>query len=143
MPFIIDVSKIVYQPGAYANAFGVQCVALVTGAPVKKGSKRAPGTSQWRNGIKVKTASPSDIAEGTVIATFTSAGTYPTRSEGNRHAAVYVSHSENGIVVIDQWVSKPTASKRTLRYAGDDSARSVDKGDHYYVVEVAEATPAE
>jgi hypothetical protein len=103
------------------------------------GGKEVPATTRWRKGDKVKSAAPTAITPGTVIATFTPAGTYPTRSEGQRHAAIYVSHSDAGVTVIDQWEAKTTPSQRTLGYAGDDSPRNVNKGDYYYVVEERDA----
>jgi hypothetical protein len=71
--------------------------------PPAEGSKNPPGTSKWRKGIQVKIADASSIKKGTVIATFTPGGTYPTASEGQRHAAIYLSHHSDGIKVLDQW----------------------------------------
>lgn len=137
MPFIIDVEKIQLTPGAYTGPWGTQCVALAQLGPPATGSQVPPGTSQWRRGISVKTAAPGVIAKGTVIATFTPAGMYPNKSEGNRHTAIYLSHDSFGIRVIDQWDTKSTPSERTLTFVGSDTPRAVDKGDHYYVVETS------
>ena len=145
MPFIIDVSKIKFEENAYKGDWGTQCVALVQMGPPAGGSSNPPGTSQWRRGIRVATAAPDEIKKGTVIATFTPAGTYPNGAEGNRHAAVYVSHDSTEITVIDQWASdppKPTPSQRVLKFVGYDKPRAVDKGDHYFVVELT-ITPLE
>lgn len=138
MPFIIDVDKIRKEPGAYSNQWGTQCAALVQLGPPAKGSKTPPGTSKWRKGNRVKTGAPGTIKKGTVIATFTPGGTYPTKSEGNRHVGVYVNHDLHGIKIIDQWASKTTPSERTLKFVGDDKPRHVDKGDQYYIVETEE-----
>lgn len=137
MPFVIDVDKINKTAGAYTGPFGTQCVALVQLGPAAAGSVNPPGTSLWRKGIRVLTAALSEIKKGTVIATFTGAGTYPSASEGARHAAVYLSHDTNGIKVMDQWATKKTPSERTLTSVGIDKPRAVDKGDHYYVVELS------
>lgn len=139
MPFIIDVDKIQKTAEAYKGPWGTQCVALVQMATPAAGSQNPPGTSMWRQGIWVHGAGPGVISKGTVIATFTDAGLYPTGTEGSRHAAVYISHDVNGIKVIDQWVGKATPSERTLTFVGFDVPRAVDKGDHYYVVELTAA----
>jgi len=137
MPFVIDVDKISKTPGAYTSSDGTtQCVALVQLALPTAGSSNPPNTSLWRRGIKVQTAAPSAIMKGTVIATFTPAGLYPSGSEGQRHAAVYLSHDPNGINVIDQWANKTTPSERVLKFLGPEQPRSVNYGDHYYVVEL-------
>lgn len=140
MAFVMDADKIQKTPGAYTGPWGTQCVALVQLGPPADGSQNPPATSQWRKGIRVATAAPDEIKKGTVIATFTPAGTYPTASEGARHAAVYLSHNTEGIKVIDQWASKTTPSERTLKFVGYDQPRAVDKGDHYYVVELTQAS---
>lgn len=136
MPFIIDVSKIKYEANAYSGDWGTQCVALVQMGPPAAGSSNPPGTSSWRRGISVKSAPANTIQKGTVIATFTPAGTYPNKAEGSRHAAVYISHDSKGITVIDQWDTKTTPSQRVLSFVGDDQPRAVDKGDQYFIVEL-------
>ncbi len=136
MAYIIDVDKIQLTPGAYTGPWGTQCVALGQLGPAAAGSSNPPGTSSWRRGISVKTAGPMVIARGTVIATFTPAGTYPTASEGSRHMAIYLSHDSFGITVIDQWATKSTPSQRVLSFQGGEPRRAVDKGDEYYVVEL-------
>src|SRR5688572_25418470 len=140
MPFIIDADKILLTPGAYTGPWGTQCVALVQLGPPAAGSQNPPATSLWRKGIRVATAAPEEIKKGTVIATFTPAGLYPTGSEGARHAAVYLSHDTGGIKVIDQWIGKDAPSERTLTFVGYDKPRAVDKGDHYFVVELTAAS---
>ena len=136
MSFVIDVDKIKKEPGAYAGSWGTQCVALVQLAQPTADSLNPPATSLWRRGIKVQTAAPNAIKKGTVIATFTLVGLYPSGSEGQRHAAVYLSHDPNGITVIDQWATKTTPSERVLTFGGPEKPRSVNHGDHYYVVEL-------
>ena len=136
MTYILDADKIDTSPGAYVSASGsTQCVALVQQGPVAAGSSHPPGTGDWRKGVRVKTAAAGTITKGTVIATFTSAGTYPSESEGNRHAAVYLSHSDKGIAIKDQWNALGCVKQRSLRYDGEGSSRNVNRGDEFYVVE--------
>ena len=139
MPYIIDADSIKKETEAYKGPWGTQCVALVQLGPAAAGSSNPPATSTWRRGIRVMTAPYGSIKKGTVIATFTEAGLYPTGDEGARHAAVYLSHDSEGINVIDQWVGKAAPSERKLKFVGGDAKRAVDKGDHYYVVELTAA----
>jgi hypothetical protein len=136
MPFVIDLSKLRMTENAYTNASGeTECPLIVQQAVLLDPTRPVPKTVFWRAGRRVKTAQLGAIVPGTAIATFTAAGTYPTGSEGSRHAAVYLSHDANGIRVIDQWVSKSTPSARTLPFKGGD--RSSNTGDHFYVIETA------
>lgn len=141
MTYIIDVDKIDQTDNAYLSpiknkngeSIGTQCVALVQAAPPAAGSSNPPNTSLWRPGLWVRGSANGTIKKGTVIATFLN-NIYPTTSP--RHAAVYLSHNEKGITVIDQWVGKPKpGNTRPLTYRGVDN-RSVDNGDLYYVVEL-------
>jgi hypothetical protein len=134
MPFIIDVERVkLNESNAYKNAFGAQCAALVQLAPVLRGTA-VPLTRYWRRGTKVKNLAVTQIEKGTVIATFDENGRYPSTQ---RHTAIYISHDLTGITVIDQWLDKPFASQRQLKYKGN-SVRTVNDGDHYWVVETEE-----
>lgn len=141
MSFVIDVNAIQYTPGAYSNKWGAQCAALVQLAKPIAGSSNPPRTSEWRKGFHIKVAQPGQIKEGTAIATFTEAGTYPTKSEGNRHAAIYLSHNQDGIWVIDQWdPGKITPGKRFIEFSKDgfwwEFPRYVNSADHLFVIAV-------
>ena len=149
MPFLIDISKIDKTAHAYdsvikknGETIGTQCVALVQQGPVAAGSVRIPITKEWRQGIQVHGAPQNAIEKGTVIATFIN-GYYPETDP--RHAAVYLSHDDKGIHVIDQWVGKDTPSdSRPLNFRPLPDKRrldvsDVDNGELYYVVEL---TPA-
>jgi len=59
-------------------------------------------------------------------------GIYPNQAHGN-HAAIYVSHDEQGITVWDQWRGR-SVTQRTIRYKAGDNDPSND-ADFYYVVE--------
>lgn len=140
MTYIIDVDKIDYSDNAYMSplkkdgvSIGTQCVALVQAAPPVTGSSNPPSTKLWHPGVWVHGSQQGTIKRGTVIATFLN-NIYPLTDP--RHAAVYLSHDENGITVVDQWVGKPKpGNTRPLTFRGVAN-RSVDNGDLYYVVEL-------
>lgn len=90
------------------------CVSLI------KRCSRAPSTAQWRPGAKVLSQAPGSIVPGSIIATFKN-GRYPSR-EGY-HAAIYISHSEQGIWVWDQWVGK-AVHRRFIRVRNDGAQAS-------------------
>jgi hypothetical protein len=134
MPFVIDVNRVkLDEANAYKNAFGAQCAALVQLTPLLRGTA-VPVTRYWRRGVKVKDLAAAQIERGTDIATFDENGRYPSTQ---RHTAIYISHDLTGITVIDQWLAKPYASQRKLRYKGS-STRLVNDGDYYWIVETAE-----
>jgi len=56
---------------------------------------KAPLTQQWKKGTHVLTSTPGAIARGTAIATFKG-------EEYGGHAAIYISHTDNGITVWGQ-----------------------------------------
>ena len=92
-----------------------QCVALV------QAMAGAPVTSAWREGAAV--SDRLTLAKGTAIATFVN-GRYPSHAHGN-HAALYISQSAAGIVVMDQWAAKPSVAHRTISFG------KKDKQGHY------------
>jgi len=79
------------------------CVSLI------KQCTAIPHTTYWRPGNKVIN---SDIIPGTVIATFKN-GRYPSKS--GYHAAIYLSQTNQGIWVLDQWQGK-AVHKRLIRF---------------------------
>lgn len=134
MPFIVDTSKVQLNvENAYANSKGnTECVAFIQIADLVGGG-HVPRTGDWRKGIYVKGLAESAIKKGTVIATFDDAGNYPG---DNRHAAVFISQNDKGIVVYDQWNSQKMVKQRTL-YFKDSENRTVDNGNFYWIVETA------
>lgn len=101
-----------------------QCVELV------KQICGAPATAGWRKGVNVMEADAGTIQKFVGIATFDQNGRY------HGHAAVYISHSEKGIDVYDQWKDKPTG-RRTIRarkFAGTH-ARLQNIAENYFVIE--------
>lgn len=102
-----------------------ECVVLVQQAT------GIPSTSTWSKGIKVMDAKAGEISVGTVIATFDENGKYPNDA---RHAAIYESHDQSGINVIDQWNKQGKAARRKIRLK-KGKTRDVNDADWYYVVE--------
>ena len=129
MPAIANIGSIVYEENHYVINGKTQCVALV------QQTTTLPRTAEWKVGIKVKDALSSAILRGTAIATFTAEGKYPTSDSQGRHAALYLSHDDKGIKVIDQWVGKGTPAERTIRYKGEATSGWQNNGDYYYVIE--------
>lgn len=72
-----------------------ECVDLLSACA------NTPLTKNWRKGGKVM---GKDIPTGTAIATFRR-GRYPNKR--GYHAAIYVSQTDEGIYVWDQWRGKP------------------------------------
>lgn len=134
MSFKVGLDKIVRQENKYLFKERAECAALV------QQTTRAPNTSLWRTGTKVKDALPAEIEPGTAIATFDANGRYPMTDPPGRHAAIYVSHDANGITVVDQWaggrVPKPTPGERVIAYRGPALTDWQNNGDYYYVIEV-------
>jgi len=100
-----------------------QCVEFV------KECAKAPQTSQWKEGVKVK--GDLTIQKGAAIATFID-GKYQNKPTGN-HAAVYVSQDAGGIWVYDQWVGQGMVKKRYIRFKGGVGSASND-GDAFSVI---------
>jgi len=129
MEFKTPMDRIEYQAFRYTFKGKTHCAAFVqqvTGAPA---------TSLWRPGKKVKDAKPGEIPLGTAIATFDADGKYPTTDPPGRHAAIYLAHDQNGIVVIDQWDGQDTPASRVIRYKGADQLSDwQNNGDMFYVV---------
>lgn len=98
-----------------------QCVSYV-----KAVVPSLPATSQWSKGALVK--GNSNLAKGTVIATFNASGHY------YGHAAIYEGQTPEGINVIDQWIVPPPSPihRRLLRFGAHGIAND---GNGFYVVE--------
>jgi hypothetical protein len=112
----------------YGQVFGNgHCVPFV------RDCSGAPHTSQWRRGDPAK---GGNLAEGTVIATFDPNGKYGNHTDGRSHAAIFLAETEQGLLVVDQWIGHPV-DQRTLRFR-DGSGHAVNDADRFYVVELAE-----
>ena len=91
-----------------------ECVALVQAA------SNVGLTSTWSPGTQVQ--GNTDIAAGTVIATFGADATY-TNTYGPSHAAIYLGQNSTGIQVEDQWLGQP-AQIRTIPWITQNSYES-------------------
>ena len=98
-----------------------QCVALA------QATLNVGYTSTWSPGAQVE--GDTDIAAGTVIATFGSDGTY-TNTYGQSHTAIYLGQDSSGIYVEDQWLDQ-AAHTRLIPWTTDNSYES---GSKFYVV---------
>ena len=112
----------------FANASGsTECVEFVRQAA------GAPHTTLWTKGDLVLEAPLGSIARGTAIATFDDKGKYPVDVKG-KHAAIYLSHTANSILVLDQWKAQGCVRMRTIRAKHIDHPRS-DCAQCFYVIE--------
>src|SRR5271154_2896741 len=98
-----------------------QCVALA------QASSDVGYTLTWSPGAQVE--GETDIAVGTVIATFGSDGTY-THTYGQLHTAIYLGQDSSGIFVEDQWLDQ-VAHTRLIPWTTDNSYES---GSKFFVV---------
>lgn len=98
-----------------------ECVALA------QATSNVGHTSTWVPGERVQGA--TDIAPGTVIATFGENGTY-TNTPGQSHTAIYLGQDDRGIQVVDQWVGQPAH----VRWINWSTNNSYESGSKFYVV---------
>lgn len=94
----------------------------------------APGTDKWVRGRLVKALTSDEAERGTAIATFDSDGKYPTDTLG-KHAAIYLSHDNTGIQVLDQWKSQGEVKQRLIRFNRAADTKRSNNGDVFYVIE--------
>lgn len=129
MPYLLKVPEDqTLSPGQYVNAAGhAECVEFVRQAA------GAPATAGWRPGAHVMSAALGTIARGTAIATFDEQGRYPTDAQG-KHAAIYLSHGPDGIVVLDQWRRQGRVLRRVIRPRATVLTRSNAAGE-FWVIE--------
>jgi len=115
--------------GKYINARGkTECVEFTRQAA------GAPQTITWTKGIKVSDARLGEIARGTAIATFDSSGRYPTDALG-RHAAIYLEHNQQRILVLDQWNDQGEVKQRPIWFNRPKGTKRSNDADTYYVIE--------
>ncbi|MDX1959663.1 MAG: BPSL0067 family protein [Leptospiraceae bacterium] len=119
----------VFGKGKFVDSKGkTECVVFVqqtTGAPI---------TSKWTQGTQVKSLKEGEIERGTAIATFDENGKYPTDSLG-KHAAIYLSHNDSGITVLDQWNSQGEVKQRLIRFNLPKETKRSNNGDVFFVIE--------
>lgn len=127
MPYRLNVSEEIARRTSYVDAAGkTECAVFIQQAC------GAPQTSLWSKGILVKGAPAGSIPRGTAIATFDAAGRYPTDNQG-KHAAVYLSHDEHEIRVLDQWNGSGGVKPRGIRFGRPSESRS-NNGDTFFVI---------
>jgi RHS repeat-associated protein len=102
-----------------------QCVALVKAVCANIPQQ----TRRWIRGDQV--LGNYNILPGTAIATFGPDGTYQS-IPGESHAALYLSQSDKGIRVVDQW-SGQVPETRTIGSTNPD-ATVVNQASAYYVI---------
>lgn len=86
---VLGKSKYVIAKG---NTECVEFIRQATGAPQ---------TLIWKKGQRIADAKVGHIARGTAIATFDANGKYPSDLLG-RHAAIYLEHNAQRMLVLDQ-----------------------------------------
>ncbi|MGH8779908.1 BPSL0067 family protein [Paraburkholderia sp.] len=125
MPYVANVSEAKALVGQLVG--NGQCVTFIHAVTA------APASSFWQQGAKVKGA--TGIAPGTVIATFDPNGSYGNHQDGRSHAAIYLSQSNLGIRVLDQWKGHTTqpVHERVIAFRNGVGVK-VNDGDQFYVV---------
>lgn len=130
MSYRLQVSeKDVFGKSKYVNRQGkTECVEFIRQA------SRAPHTSGWTQGMKVSDAKPGEILRGTVIATFDLNGRYPVDGLG-KHAAIYLEHNADRILVLDQWNDQGAVKQRPIHFKRPTATRRSNDADAFFVVE--------
>lgn len=130
MSYLLNIEeKLVYGKKKFANAKGnTECVEFI------RQVTDAPETPKWVRGRSVKSFKTGDLARGTAIATFDEKGKYPTDALG-KHGAIYLSHNNEGIDVLDQWNSQGEVLNRTIRFNRPEGTKRSNDGDTFYVIE--------
>jgi hypothetical protein len=119
----------VFGKGKFKNVKGnTECVVFVQKAT------GVPETPKWTRGRRVKSFKQDELARGTAIATFDEKGKYPTDKLG-KHAAVYLSHDNKGIQVLDQWNDLGEVKQRLIRFNRPAGTKRSNDGDTFYVIE--------
>ena len=119
----------VFGQNKYVNALGnTECVEFV------RQVTNAPQTSAWRQGKKISEACSAGVVRGTAIATFDASGKYPTDNLG-KHAAIYLSHTAQGITVLDQWAGQQEVRQRTIRFDRPKGTKRSNDAATFYVID--------
>lgn len=119
----------VFGKEKYVNKKGnAECVVFVQQVT------DAPETERWVRGRLVKSHKNGELTRGTAIATFDDNGKYPTDELG-KHAAIYLTHDNTGITVLDQWRSQGEVKQRLIRFNRPIEAKRSNNGDVFYVIE--------
>lgn len=117
MPYLArELDQRMNTNASYLGVNG-ECVALV------RFVTNAPPSGGWTRGEHVMEA--THLQRGTAIATF-------VHGQYSGHAAIFLHHAADGIVVFDQWNGQ-RPHVRTIHSSGKHSF--VDTATNYYVVE--------
>lgn len=130
MSYTLKISEQdVLGKGKVTNAKGhTECVVFVQQAA------GAPVTARWERGLKVSEAGPDEIPRGTAIATFDANGKYPTDKLG-KHAAIYLTHDETAIRVLDQWDDQGEVLPRPIWFGRPAGTPRQNDANTFYVIE--------
>jgi len=120
MPFVADDPK-QHIGTVVSNGHCMRHVQVVAGVP---------HSSTLRRGDPVR---GSNCAPGTVIGTFDADDRYANATDGSSHVAIFLAETEEGLLVIDQWVGQPV-HERLIRFR-DGEGSAVNDGSRFYVVE--------
>jgi hypothetical protein len=129
MPYKLIIAEAdVLGKAKFVNDKGnTECVEFVRQAAA------APKTTAWRKGVRVADAKAGDIPRGTVIATFDATDRYPSDTLG-RHAAIYLAHDEQRILVLDQWNAQGQVLQRPIWFKRPKGTKRSNDADTFYVV---------
>jgi hypothetical protein len=115
--------------GKFVNQQGkAECVEFI------RQCTGAPHTSAWKIGTKVADAKPGEILRGTAIATFDAKKKYPADDRG-KHAAIYLQHSAQRILVLDQWNDQGEVKDRPIAFKRPKGTSRSNDADTFYVIE--------
>jgi hypothetical protein len=130
MPYKLKFpEKDVFGKGKFKNAKGeTECVEFVRQAT------GAPQTLLWKKGKKISEATIGEISRATAIATFDDKGHYPTDGLG-RHAAIYLLHDKNRMLVLDQWDDQGEVKERPIWFNRPKGTKRSNDADTFYVIE--------
>ncbi|WP_210248286.1 BPSL0067 family protein [Methylobacterium dankookense] len=91
-------------------------------------------TTTWTRGKQIWGAK-EQFEKYIAIATFDGVPPhYPTDDKG-KHAAIYLSHDENGIEVLDQWASQKQVLRRKINFKCAEGTKRSNDGKTFYVIE--------
>jgi len=130
MSYRLKIAELdVLGKGKFQNASGrTECAEFIRQAT------GAPPTISWRKGLKVADAKLGQILRGTAIATFDDNGKYPIDGLG-KHAAIYLSHSEANIQVLDQWDAQGEVKPRAISFKRPKGTRRSNDAKTFFVIE--------
>ena len=119
----------VFGTAKYVNKQGKsECVEFV------RQSTGAPQSAIWKKGKKISDADFGEIRRGTAIATFDSNGKYPVDGRG-KHAAIYLEHNAQRILVLDQWNDQGEVKQRPIWFNRPKGTKRSNDADTFYVIE--------